>query len=153
MKQIPFIGCCTALVTPFLPSGALDFATFERLVEDQLEAGVAALLCCGTTGEGSTLSEEEAAALIAACVRFARGRAPVIANVGSNDTAHSTRMAKRAFDAGADALLAITPYYNKTSQQGLLLHFKALAAAAPFIPQPAPCRVTSFPNTIAVRVG
>ncbi|MBR5502185.1 MAG: 4-hydroxy-tetrahydrodipicolinate synthase [Oscillospiraceae bacterium] len=130
MKQTVFEGCCTALVTPFSADGSVDFGTLELLVERQLENGINALLFCGTTGEGATLTETEHESIIRFAVSVVAGRVPVIANVGSNDTAKSICMAKRAQHCGADALLAITPYYNKTSQQGLYRHFAALNEAA-----------------------
>ena len=142
MKQTVFEGCCTALVTPFAADGSVDFSKLELLIERQLENGVDALLFCGTTGEGSVLTEREHEIIISFAVSVVAGRVPVIANVGSNDTAKSVSLLKRAQYCGADAVLAITPYYNKTSQMGLYRHFEALddASQLPIILYNVPSR-------------
>jgi len=126
MKRTIFEGCCTAMVTPFARDAKVDYTKLELLIERQIENGIDALLFCGTTGEGSTLSETEQLSIFCFAVSVVNGRVPVIANIGSNDTAKTLRMAKSAAYSGIDALLAITPYYNKTSQTGLLRHFDAL---------------------------
>lgn len=128
MKSPLFTGVCPALVTPFYESGKIDFTSFEKQLERQLEAGVDAVCVCGTTGEASTLSPEERAELISACVAQVDGRVKVIVGSGSNDTASAIRYSHQAESQGADALLLVTPYYNKTSQAGLMLHFSAICA-------------------------
>ena len=126
-------GVNTAIITPFC-DGAIDWATYEALVERQLEAGVSGIVPCGTTGESSTLSDEEKLALIDRTVRQVAGRAAVIGGVGTNDTAQSVRLTRAARELGADAGLVITPYYNKPTQAGLYAHFAAIAKGAPGFP-------------------
>lgn len=128
MPKRIFEGVCTALATPFTADGsAVDFDAFGRLISRQLSAGVDALCVCGTTGESSTLSPQEQQALIRFCVKEAGGTVPVIAGAGSNSTSAALEACLRAQDSGADALLIVTPYYNKTSQKGLLEHYTYLA--------------------------
>ena len=129
MKTPIFRGTCTALVTPFR-DGGVDFPALDRLLETQLEAGIEALLVCGTTGEAATLEPAETLALLAHCVRFCGGGTKLIAGVGGNNTARAVRTAREAAALGVDALLAVTPYYNKCTQEGLLAHFGAIAAAS-----------------------
>lgn len=122
-------GVFTALVTPFLPDGSIDWPAFDRLIDHQIAAGVAGLVPVGTTGEAATLTEDEAEALIARTVRQAAGRVYVLAGAGANDTARAQRAARRAEAAGADGILVVTPYYNKPTQAGLIAHFGAVAGA------------------------
>ena len=129
MKTPIFRGTCTALVTPFR-EGGIDYAALDRLLETQLEAGVEALVVAGTTGEAATLSHEELVALIAHCVRFCAGRTKLIAGTGGNDTRRAAETARAAEALGADALLCVTPYYNRCTQAGLLAHYEAISAAA-----------------------
>lgn len=129
MKQPIFRGTCTALVTPFDGQGMLDFAALDRLLEIQLEAGVEALVIAGTTGEAATLSHEELLALIAHCVRFCQGKTKLIAGTGGNDTRKAAETARAAAALGADALLCVTPYYNRCTQSGLLAHYETVAGA------------------------
>ena len=126
--MLAFRGTLTALVTPFR-NGRLDIAALEALVTRQLEAGVDGLVPCGTTGESPTLSEEEHREVVGTVARLAQGRVPVIAGSGSNSTAHALALAKLNAECGADALLVVSPYYNKPSQEGLFRHFSAVAAA------------------------
>lgn len=128
MKQPIFRGTCTALVTPFDAYG-VDFAALDRLLENQLSAGVEALVAGGTTGEAATLEREELLALVAHCVRFCDGRAKIIAGTGGNDTKKAAETAKAAAALGADGLLCVTPYYNRCTQDGLLAHYEAIAEA------------------------
>ncbi len=121
-----FSGSIPALVTPFR-DGAIDFDAFTRLVDWQVASGSAALVPCGTTGEAPTLSIEEHHAVIRACIRASAGRVPVIAGCGSNDTRTALDHLARAADAGADAALVVTPYYNRPSQDGLIRHYEMLA--------------------------
>lgn len=126
-KQVPFWGSATALITPFDECGGLDMEALDELIEFQLSEGTDALVVCGTTGECATLSDDEKQLLFERAVRSVGGRSPVIAGTGSNDTAHCAALSKRAQRAGADALLIVTPYYNKTSQRGLVEHYRAIA--------------------------
>ena len=127
MREPVFTGACTALVTPFTHSGAVNYDQFARLIDRQLEGGVDAVCVCGTTGESATLSVREHIRLVKACVRRVNGRARVIAGAGSNDTAAALRLSRHAQDAGADALLLVTPYYNKATQDGLIQHYTTIA--------------------------
>jgi 4-hydroxy-tetrahydrodipicolinate synthase len=122
-------GSITALVTPFA-DGALDEAAFEGLVEWQIAEGSHGLVPCGTTGESPTLSHEEHIAVIARCVKTARGRVPIIAGTGSNSTEEAVWLTQQAVKAGADAVLVVSPYYNKPTQEGLYQHFKKVAEAS-----------------------
>jgi 4-hydroxy-tetrahydrodipicolinate synthase len=150
-------GSLTALVTPFRADGGIDFETLERLVERQLGAGTDGLVPVGTTGEAATLSTDERAEIIAACVRVAGGRVPVIAGIGANDTAAGITLAARAAEAGANALLALTGYYNKPSQAGLVAHFTAVADATdlPLVLYNVPGRTASdmLPPTVGTLAG
>lgn len=125
MSTKKFHGSITALITPF-KDGAVDHEAFESFVAWQIEQGTHGLVPCGTTGESPTLSDEEDHDVIARCVRVAKGRVPVIAGCGTNDTRHVTRLVQSAEKAGADAALIVTPYYNKPTQEGLYQHYKAI---------------------------
>ena len=127
MREPVFTGACTALVTPFTHSGAVNYDQFARLIDRQLEGGVDAVCVCGTTGESATLSVREHVGLVEACVRRVSGRARVIAGAGSNATAAALSLSQRVQDAGADALLLVTPYYNKATQDGLIRHYTYIA--------------------------
>lgn len=147
-----FKGVFTALVTPF-KDGAVDYAAYDALVERQLAAGAAGLVPVGTTGEAATLCDEEADDLIAHTVRLAGGRALVMAGAGANDTSKTVDKVRRAENAGADALLIVTPYYNKPTQEGLIAHYGA-AAGATGLPimlysVPGRCGVEIAPETCA----
>ena len=120
-----FTGSITALVTPFR-SGAFDEDAFRGLVDWQIESGTHGFVPVGTTGEGPTLSHEEHRRVVEACVAETKGRAKVIAGAGSNNTAEALDLARHAEKVGADGVLIVTPYYNKPSQEGLYLHFKAI---------------------------
>ncbi len=128
MKQIVFTGSAAAIVTPF-DGPAVDYPAFDRLVQRQIESGTDAIVVCGTTGEAATMSCDERMRLIERCVDTVSGRVPVIAGSGTNSTESSVALSRAAQSAGADALLAITPYYNKASQSGLTAHFSAIADA------------------------
>nr|WP_297279021.1 4-hydroxy-tetrahydrodipicolinate synthase [uncultured Butyricicoccus sp.] len=129
MKQPIFHGAATALVTPMHEDGSINLRVLADLVEEQIQNEVDALVIAGTTGEGATLTDDERSAVIACAVKQAKGRVPVIAGAGSNCTAQAVRLARLAERAGADGLLEVTPYYNKASQEGLFLHFQAIAQA------------------------
>ena len=122
-----FKGVFIAMITPFTEYNTVDYISLERLVEAQISAGIDGLVPCGTTGESPTLSHEEHDRVIAQTIRFAKGRVPVIAGTGSNATNEAIRLSQHAQDAGVDAVLLVNPYYNKPTQKGLYLHFKAIA--------------------------
>ncbi len=123
-------GSIVALITPMRDDGAVDEKNFAELVEWQIAEGTEGLVPVGTTGESPTLSHAEHKRLVELCVEVARGRVPVMAGAGSNSTAEAIDFVKHAKAAGADGTLVVTPYYNKPTQEGLYLHFKALADAA-----------------------
>ncbi|MAB12821.1 4-hydroxy-tetrahydrodipicolinate synthase [Parvibaculum sp.] len=120
-----FKGSFVALITPFR-DGKVDEAAFEKLVEWHIAEGTHGLVPCGTTGESPTLSHDEHRRVIELCVKVAAGRVPVMAGAGSNNTAEAVSLARFAMDVGADAVLVVTPYYNKPGQEGLYRHFKAV---------------------------
>lgn len=146
-----FEGCITALVTPFKGSG-LDVAGFRRNVRFQVKSGVAGVLVAGSTGESPALTDAEKARVLAAALAEANGRVKVLAGVGTNETTRSVRAARDAERLGADALLAVAPYYNKPTQEGLYLHFRAIADAVgvPVIVYniPGRCGVNILPATL-----
>jgi len=121
-----FQGSMTALITPFR-DGAVDERGFQSFVDWQIKAGTEAVVPCGTTGESATLSHEEHHRVVDLCVEVAKGRVPVIAGAGSNSTTEAVSLAQNAQKSGADAVLVVTPYYNKPSQEGLYQHFKTVA--------------------------
>lgn len=129
MKKPIFTGACVALVTPMNSDYSVNYKALEELVEFQINNGTDAICACGTTGEASTLSAQEHDDVIKCVVDVAAGRVPVVAGTGSNDTAYGMNTSKRAEKLGADALLMVTPYYNKTSQKGLIQHFTKMASA------------------------
>jgi 4-hydroxy-tetrahydrodipicolinate synthase len=124
-----FTGSGVAVVTPFKEDLTIDYDRLKSLIDYQIENGSDAIIICGTTGEASTLTDDEHIACIKAAVEYTAGRVPVIAGTGSNDTKHGINLSRRAAETGVDALLQVTPYYNKTSQKGLYEHFKAVAEA------------------------
>ena len=129
MKKRIFTGAGVAILTPMHEDGSINYDEFKKLIDWQIENGTDAVIVCGTTGECATMTEEEHLD----CIRFAKeyvnGRVPVIAGAGSNDTAFAVQMVKECEKIGVDGLLVVTPYYNKTSQRGLIAHYKAVAAA------------------------
>ncbi len=127
MKHTIFTGAGVALVTPFKADGSVNYEELAKLIDYQIEHGTDALIIAGTTGESSTLSEEEHSEVIRFAVKHTNHRVPVIAGTGSNATATAIMLSKEAEEAGADALLLVTPYYNKTTQNGLYHHYKAIA--------------------------
>ena len=122
-------GCGTALVTPFTTSNEVDYSAFRTLVRWQIDSGINFLVPCGTTGESVTLIDTEYRRVIAACVAQAAGKVPVVAGAGSNSTEHAAHLAKLAEAEGANAILSVTPYYNKPTQDGLVRHFTEVANA------------------------
>lgn len=129
MKNTVFTGVATAIVTPLNENG-IDFEKFGKLIEWQIAEGINAIVVCGTTGESSTLTDEEHREAIKFCVDTVAGRVPVIAGTGSNDAAYAIDLTKFACEAGADAMLVVTPYYNKATQNGLIKLFTAIADAS-----------------------
>ena len=140
MKNTVFQGVGTALVTPLNANG-VDYEAFERLIEWQIEEGVNALVIAGTTGEGSTLTDEEHKEVLRFSVEKVNGRVPVIAGTGSNDTAYAIALTKFACEVGCDAMLLVTPYYNKATQRGLIESFTAIADAST-----KPCILYNVPS-------
>ena len=122
-----FKGAGVAIVTPFHEDGSIHYEKFAQLVEDQIAGGTDAIIVCGTTGESSTLTHEEHLDLIRFCVETVKGRVPVVAGTGSNCTETAVYLSKEAEKYGADALLLVTPYYNKATQNGLFAHYKKVA--------------------------
>lgn len=148
-----FTGAGVAITTPFTKSGEVDFPRFAEQIEYQIKGGTDAIIVCGTTGEASTLSHEEHIAVIEFCVKTVAGRIPVIAGSGSNSTETAIFLSKEAERVGADALLVVTPYYNKCTQKGLYEHFKIVADSVkiPVILYNIPGRtggVTIMPETV-----
>jgi 4-hydroxy-tetrahydrodipicolinate synthase len=142
----------TAIVTPFDADGRVDVERFRELAQFLVENGSDGIVVCGTTGEAPTVSDDEKCSLFEAAVDLLRGRATVVANVGTYDTAHSVHLAKRATKLGVDALLVVTPYYNKPPQRGIVRHFEEIADASdkPIVVYniPSRCVVNIEPETI-----
>lgn len=128
MKKAIFKGVGTAIVTPFDAHGNINYKEFKRLIELQIKNGVSAIIVCGTTGEAATLTKEEKQEVIRCCVKVVDKRIPVIAGIGSNNTKEVVENEKYAEQVGVDGLLVVTPYYNKTTQAGLVAHFKQIAS-------------------------
>lgn len=145
-KSTLFRGASTALITPFF-GGRIDFDAMGALIERQLNAGIGAIVIAGTTGESATLTDPEKIALFAYAAERIHGRVPLIAGVGCADTAHTVTVARSACAAGADALLVVTPYYNRPSQSGLRAHYEAVAEASE-----KPIIVYSVPGRTGVRI-
>lgn len=152
-KQALFTGSGVALVTPMHPDGSINYGKLEELVDWHVAAGTDALIICGTTGEAPTLKMEEHLEAIRVAVSRGAGRIPIIAGTGSNDTDHCIASCRSAKEIGADGLLLVTPYYNKTSQRGLIAHYEAVAAATdlPLILYNVPSRtgLNILPETAA----
>lgn len=129
MKKTVFTGCGTAVITPMFADGRVNYPELGRVLEDQIAAGTNAIVICGTTGEASALDDSEHLDTIEYAVKKVNGRVPVVAGTGSNDTRHAIHLSTEAKNRGADALLQVTPYYNKTNQTGLVRHFTAIADA------------------------
>lgn len=126
MEKPLFTGLCTALVTPFL-DGRVNYPMIERLLARQIEAGISAIVLAGTTGEAPTLSDEEKLEMVRRAKEFAGNSCMIIAGTGSNDTAHAVQLSLAAEEAGADALLLVSPYYNKSNEEGLIAHYSVIA--------------------------
>ncbi len=164
MKKILFKGCGTAIVTPFTEDG-VNLEEFERLVNFQIENKVDAIIVCGTTGESSTMTHDEKIATIKCAVKTAAGRVPIIAGTGGNNTKQVIEFSKEVEKLGVDGLLLVTPYYNKTTQAGLITHYKEIAknVSAPIILysvasrtgvniEPKTClELSKVPNIVAIK--
>lgn len=153
MKNTVFTGAATAIITPFR-NGEIDYEAFGRLIDWQIEKGIDAIVVCGTTGEASTLTDDEHREAIRFAVEKVGGRVPVIAGTGSNDTAYAVELTQYACEVGADAILLVTPYYNKATQKGLIASFTAVAdvSTKPIILYNVPSRTgcNILPATAAV---
>ena len=147
MRDPIFTGCGVAIVTPF-KNGGVDFDAFGRIIDWQIESGTDAIVVCGTTGESATMTNAERLKTVEYCVKRVGGRVPVIAGSGTNDTAHAIALSKDAQSAGADALLLVTPYYNKASQNGLVLHFNRVMDAVDL-----PCVLYNVPSRTGVSIA
>lgn len=141
MKKPVFTGAAVAIITPMRADGSVDFEELGRIIDDQIDNGTDAIVICGTTGESPTLTDEEHTACIRYAVKKTAGRVPVIAGTGSNDTKYAIWLSRQAQADGADALLLVTPYYNKTSQAGLIAHYTAIADAVDL-----PCILYNVPS-------
>ena len=152
-KPIIFTGAGVAIITPFNDDQSVNYDKFVKLVEYQLEKGTDAIVVCGTSGEAKTLSTEEHVRLIKLCVDVVDHKVPVIAGAGSNDTRYAVELSNEAEKCGVDALLSVTPYYNKTSQRGLIKHYNYIAdrVSTPIILYNVPSRtgVNIKPETYA----
>lgn len=164
MKQTLFTGACTALVTPFL-GDHVNYPMLEQLLRRQVASGISAVVLCGTTGESPTLSDFEKLEIFRRGKKYVGDAIPIIAGTGSNDTQHAVALSRSAEEAGADALLVVSPYYNKATPEGLLTHYSAIAAAVhiPIIVYNVPSRtgvdisvevykcLAQIPNIIGVK--
>lgn len=147
MKELLFTGAGTALVTPFSPEGEIIWEELEKLVELQIAGGIDAIIACGTTGEAATMTAEEHLQAIDFIVKKVKGRVPVIAGTGSNDTKFSIELSLEAKKLGADGLLLVTPYYNKTSQKGLIESFSYIADSVKL-----PCVLYNVPSRTGCNI-
>jgi len=164
MKKPFFTGACTALVTPFLDN-RVNYPMMEMLLKRQIDAGIQAVVVCGTTGESATLSDEEKLELFRRCKDYAQGRCRIIAGTGSNSTEHAVELSKAAQEEGADGLLVVSPYYNKATPEGLAAHFLSIAHSVSIpvilynvpsrtgvdIPVSVYRRLSSIPNIAGVK--
>jgi len=164
LKYPIFVGSCVALVTPFTEDG-VDYEKLGELIEWQIKEGTDAILICGTTGEASTMPDEEHMEVIKFAVEKIAGRVHVMAGTGSNDTKHAIELSRYAESVGVDSILSVTPYYNKTTQEGLYRHFKAIAESIgiPVVLYNVPSRtnlninpdtlkrLSEVPNIVAVK--
>lgn len=165
MKKTVFTGAGVAIITPMFSDGSVNYDKLGEMIEEQIAGGTDAIIICGTTGEASTLDDDEHIECIRYAIRKVNKRVPVIAGTGSNDTAYATAMSLDAQHAGADALLLVTPYYNKTSQRGLVQHFLHTANAVDIpiilynVPSRTGCKIeletykelAKHPNIVAAK--
>ena len=164
MKNPQFTGVCTALVTPFL-DGKVNYPMLDMLLRRQMDAGISAVVVAGTTGEAPTLSDDEKRELIQRAKDYAGDACVIIAGTGSNSTEHAIALSKDAEDAGADGLLVVSPYYNKTTPDGLVAHYTAIAHSVSIpvilynvpsrtgvdIPVSVYRRLSAIPNIVGVK--
>lgn len=164
MKNSLFSGACTALVTPFL-NGKVNYPMLEQLLKRQIEAGIRAIVICGTTGESPTLSDEEKLEMFGRAKEYVGNTCKIIAGTGSNSTEHALLLSKAAEHMGADALLVVTPYYNKATAEGLVAHYSSIASAVHIpmilynvpsrtgvdIPLPVYQKLSAVPNIIGTK--
>ena len=151
-----FKGAGVAIITPFKENGDVNFDEFGKLIEMQIEGGTDAIIVCGTTGEASTMNDDEHLATIKYCIDKVAGRIPVVAGTGSNSTKEAVNLSKKAAELGADGLLCVTPYYNKATQDGLYQYYKAISDAVdiPIIMYNVPGRTsTNIQPETAVRIA
>jgi len=141
MKKPVFTGASVAIVTPFTADNKIHFEEFGKMIDFQIENGTDAITVCGTTGESACMTDDEHRECIEYCIDRVAGRVPVIAGTGSNDTAYAIELSKHAAKAGADALLLVTPYYNKATQKGLIKHYNMIADAVDI-----PCMLYNVPS-------
>lgn len=142
-----FKGSGVALVTPMKENGEINYDSLERLIEDQIQNGTDALIVCGTSGEAPTLEDPEHLEAIRFSVEVTKGRVPVIAGTGSNNTAHAVMMTRESEKLGADAVLLVTPYYNKATQDGLYTHYRTIASSTKL-----PCIVYNVPSRTGTNI-
>lgn len=147
MKEIVFKGCGTAIVTPFTEDG-VNFEEFGKLIENQIQNEIDAIIVCGTTGESATMTEQEKKETIKYAIDKVAKRTKVVVGTGSNNTKSAIEMSKFAEEAGADAILVVTPYYNKTTQKGLIMHYTAIAEAVSL-----PIIMYSVPSRTGVNIA
>ena len=147
MKKTVFKGAGVALITPF-KNGKVDWEAFEKIIDFQIGNNTDALIICGTTGESATMPDAEHIATVKYAVDYVKGKVPVIAGAGSNDTEHGVKLCKEMEKAGADALLLVTPYYNKCTQKGLIAHYKKMAEAVSL-----PCILYNVPGRTGVDIS
>ena len=147
MKKPVFTGAGVAIITPMLPDGSVNYEELGRILDDQIARHTDAIIICGTTGESATLTHEEHIECIRYTVRKVAGRIPVVAGTGSNDTAFAIKLSRQAEEAGADALLLVTPYYNKTTQAGLIAHYTAIANSVSL-----PCILYNVPSRTSMNL-
>lgn len=146
MENALFTGACTALVTPFL-NGKVNYPMLEQLLKRQMEAGIKAVVICGTTGESPTLSDSEKITMFARAKEYVGNKCLIIAGTGSNSTDHSVALSKAAEEVGADALLLVSPYYNKATPDGLFVHYSTIASAVHI-----PCILYNVPSRTGVDI-
>ena len=147
MKKVLFKGCGTAIATPFDDKG-VNVKEFEKLIEFQIQNDVDSIIVCGTTGEATTMSQQEKDAAIKCAIRTSNGRVPIIVGTGSNSTSQAIQNSKHAKDLGADGILVVTPYYNKCTQKGLIEHFTKIAESV----YPLPVIMYSVPSRTGVNI-
>lgn len=147
MKKILFKGCGTAIATPFDDKGVNE-KEFEKLIEFQIQNDVDSIIVCGTTGEATTMTQQEKDNAIKCAIRTSNGRVPIIVGTGSNSTSQAIQNSKRAKDLGADGILVVTPYYNKCTQKGLVEHYTKIAESV----YPLPVIMYSVPSRTGVNI-